>query len=117
MDRRSFLKGTFGGVVAGGVIVVATDADIKAFATNLPPDSVVQTAVTGPATPMPELGHIVFDSEHRPLGVISRTDVSCEKLDATPFGSPYRLYRAGPYTMEFTVQAYGPFNIRFNSAH
>lgn len=117
MDRRSFLRGTFGGVAAGGILIAAADTDLAAFAAATRPGTPLE-AVGPPEGPvLPQLGHVVFNSDHQPIGVIERMDFDYDKQDVTPSNAPYRLYAPGMLRATASVVIYGNVNLLVAPPH
>lgn len=87
MERRKFLKGVLGGVVAGGIIVSATDADIMAF-TNQGVGVGDQLEAASPlANPIIDLGHMLFNSDGQPVAVIESIERQLGHTDVTQIDS------------------------------
>lgn len=95
MDRRNFLKGTFGGIVGGGVILAASDADVAAFASG--GTGIGQEMVSShiPMAPVPMEGHILFNSKGDPVAVVTRIQWCRDPVDCTPIDSQRAVYVDG----------------------
>ena len=109
MERRNFLRGVFGGVAAGGLILKATDADVAHFASGLGMGSPVEAAYNIKPG-IAELGNFVYDHKGAILGVISdfhyqRGVHQWESWDGTSGAVP------GLINASLTVQVMGPITI------
>lgn len=107
MDRRSFLRGTFGGVVAGGVIVTASDADILKFATTIKPDMPVDLNPQYEAHAWARFGEIVLNSKGQPIGVIRNIEANTDPVSIQSFGSEFTTHIPGVKNVIYTVIASG----------
>src|SRR4051812_11277787 len=112
MDRRNFIKGTFGGIVAGGVIVAATDADIATFASNNRVDSPVDV------NPQPELlqpegvryGEVLYNINGQPVGIVRSINFHREHTDISRAGDTYATLAPGLGNLTYDVVAIGYTN-------
>lgn len=109
MDRRSFLRGTFGGVAAGGILIAAADTDLAAFAASTQVGTPVEAAGPPEGIQAPLIGHVVFNSDHQPFGVISKVNYHRYPVDATRAGDVFNILLSG--TVEFTVVVQGFANV------
>lgn len=107
MDRRSFLKGTFGGVVAGGVIVAATDADIKAFATHITPDMPMDVSPQYEAHAWARFGEVVYNERRQPIGIVRNIEVNNNPISVQSFDSGFVQFMPGLKNVQYTVLASG----------
>lgn len=109
MDRRSFLKGTFGGVsAAGALILTATPADVAKFATETPlgtpvASSTLQTKEFG----LPDYGEFVFNSQGMPIGVVTSINMYQDSVDVTMSHHENRQYMPGLKRIELSVSVIG----------
>lgn len=122
MDRRSFLRGTFGGVTASGLVLAGSLNDIELFASDTKPgEALVISPVPGVMDPpIPaaigysgDIGMLVFNHKGEPLGVIDRVDVCRSHIETTMAGDMFKSYtNSGPSRIKFTVTGYGPAAFR-----
>ena len=109
MDRRSFLKGTFGGVAAAGALIVtATPAEVSEFASKtLVGAPIAASELEEKGANIPSIGEIVFDSHGNPLGVVHSMDIQREMLDITDSSDIFRKSMVGPVNCELRVSVFG----------
>lgn len=112
MDRRGFLKGTFGGVAAGGLIIAAAPLDVVEFVEKVKKGDPMGVAI--PHT-MPGIGHAVFDSVGHAIGVIEDIDRGISVADVSRAGDPYRTVQPyGHPRVIYKVVAYGESEVMIN---
>lgn len=112
MERRNFIKGVFGGVAAGALIVNASDAEVLEFANPLKIGDPIQTAVTpNRGDLMVRSGEVVFNSEGKIIGVITDVRVSTQYIDTGVSESGFMMAAPGHRRAEFTVLAQGPVDV------
>lgn len=104
MERRSFLKGVFGGVAAGGLIIQASSSDVSEFASGVEKGAPLVSAFQKTdLSPMPEPGEFVYNHQGVILGVISRIDTSISTHDVTGTGEEYQRLIPAVMTRELRV--------------
>lgn len=118
MDRRSFLRGTFGGVTASGLVLAGSLNDIELFASDTKPGEklIISPVPEVMNPPMPaaigyggDVGLMVFNHKGEPLGIIDSVYISHPTVDVTPMGdSVQHFIRSGSSVVKFTVTGYGP---------
>lgn len=97
MERRGFLKGLFGGVVAAGatpgLIVQATDADVVAFTQGR---QIGEPVAVGVANGLPAIESMLYDRHGRPVAVIEAIDIQREwPVEITAYGDVNRSFTRG----------------------
>lgn len=112
MDRRNFLKGTFGGVAAGGIIIAAGIPDTQAFVEQVKIGDPVAAALAPTDTTWPGIGQMVYNHLGQPVGVVSNFQLNVEPIDVTCSGDEYRSFTAGTRSLVFEVVATGPMPVR-----
>lgn len=113
MNRRSFLKGTFGGVTAAGLVIAGADTDLSAFASSMKVGEPMVGAGEVVDSPAPELGTILFNSEGQPVCVVESYRYSVNEIDATPMGSSVRVMMPGTREIRLTAVVMGRVAIKF----
>lgn len=108
MDRRNFLKGTFGGVAAGGIVIAAGLPDTQAFVEQVKIGDPVAAAITPIGAEWPNIGEVVFNHLGQPIGVVSRWESYVEKIDVTSAQDTYHSHIAGRRTTKFEVVTTSP---------
>lgn len=106
MDRRGFLRGTFGGVVAGGVIVAAGIPDTQAFIEQVKVGDPIAAAATSP--PIFPDDWMVYNRQGQPIGTIHDYRVEHDPIEIDP-SNGYRNYVRGPMRGTMTVKTFGPW--------
>lgn len=79
MERRSFLKGLFGGIAGGGAVILASDQEIALFGKNDIGTPVAASMLQAePAfKPLPaEMGHFLYNAYGMPVGVLWSLEAS-----------------------------------------
>jgi len=109
MDRRNFLKGTFGGVCAAGVIVAASPTEVAAFAPQTAIPISLLSSKPEESQEEIDIGLIVYNHKGQPIGVIERFEYNT----GFSWDSDFIHYVPGPTRM--TIVAQGFANIKFNS--
>lgn len=108
MDRRSFLKGAFGGVVAGGLILQATDAEVAAFANPLKRDEplIVDTPAQPNTDGFPIVGKHLYNEHGEMVALVTEVVVTNNVIDVTTLRDSYRVFQPqGP--MRLDIRAVG----------
>lgn len=82
MNRRGFLRGTFGGAVAGGIVIATGLPDSKEFVESVKVGDPVAAAHFDTTDP-PEYGEMVFNKAGVCIGFITDIKVETEILDAS----------------------------------
>lgn len=116
MERRSFLKGVFGGLTAAGVIVTASPLEIEAFASPLLRDAPVLLEET-PSMAAPlgvGVGEHLYNAAGRLVAIVSRLHLITEKVEVTMFGAQNPVYLPG--RRHFTIVATGIGEVHWDSA-
>lgn len=105
MDRRSFLIGTFGGVVATGVVVTASAAEVSRFAVGIPDGApLVLPSPRLEFGRVPELGEALFDYMGNQVAIVYGVEVRVAPNESTsPDG--FRMFTPG--LLSFTLTATG----------
>lgn len=85
MERRGFLKGLFGGVAAGGLIVAAKPEEIAAFAGGVQPGDAV--AVQVPSAVDLQAGSPLYNGKGELVAHVRTINVRREMEDVTPRGA------------------------------
>lgn len=99
MDRRQFLTGTFGGLVAGGMLLKTPVAEAAALELDAPL-VVIPPVLTPPGN---HVGETLFTQDGRLFGVVREIRLSVEPIDMTGVGDTYRRFEPGPRFAEATV--------------
>lgn len=107
MDRRNFLKGTFGGLAAGGIIISATDADVALFASKAKPQDPVDLSLQLETHAWARLGELLYNERHQPVGIIREIQSNQSPVDITGAGEQYRTVMPGLRNVIYTVGASG----------
>ena len=111
MDRRGFLRGAFGGVVASGVIVAATPREIEAFATPLVKNEPIVVDVLPPQQAT-SIGEHLYNEHGEIVAIITEIRVDIPQIDITPWGSDVQIYRPGlPYEISISAKGVGPLQL------
>lgn len=78
MDRRGFLKGVFGGVAAGGVIVAASPEQIEAFASPLAKEAplALSPVVTQRQTSLPSSGQHLYNEHGELVAIVTEMTIT-----------------------------------------
>lgn len=112
MDRRGFLRGTFGGVMAGGILLKLDD-DAKQTASII---RLEETLITSPEVGRPvviqgcyEPGNMVFDFYGNPVGIITSINHRHTEIDVTHAGSARRQVISGPMQVTAEILISGSF--------
>lgn len=108
MERRSFLKGVFGGATAGGILITACQADVDAFvATVKKNDKIVSSPlmVSGGGFP---LGMVLYDHLGRPVAIVEST--SREMEDVTSIYDTWKFWKPSK-RMTITAVSLGEINV------
>lgn len=112
MDRRNFLRGTFGGVAAGGIIIASGIPDTQAFMESVKIGDPVAAAAPQPGAEWPDMGDLVFNYKGQPIGVVSDYNLRKESIRVTQAGDEYDVYAPGMRTLTYTVVATGAAPVR-----
>lgn len=112
MDRRSFIKGTFGGVAAGGLILAATPSDIAAFTSSGIEKGAEMVSTPLPMAPVPAEGHILFNSKGDPVAVITHIKWNRNPVDVSLAGDSYSTYMGGPPIVALEAVMYGTATLK-----
>lgn len=108
MDRRSFLRGTFGGVVAGGIIVAASDAEIAKFASGVIPETPIDLSPKPNDEVWAQMGEWVYNHKGQIIGVVNDIEVSDKPVGITSFANPHsEVMMSGLKRVTYTVLASG----------
>lgn len=108
MDRRSFLKGTFGGIAAGGIIIAATDADIATFASVTPEGKEVDIAPLLQPGAWAQVNDYVYNERGHIIGLVKHVQFDRQMIDVSRWqDSHLNMMAAGPMSVTYTVQADG----------
>jgi len=108
INRRSFLKGAFGGVVAGGMILRATEADIAAFAMPLKHNEplLVDIPPTSNKEGFPIVGKHLYNEHGEMVAMVTEVVVSSNHMDITSWNDSYQVFKPqGP--MRLDIRAIG----------
>lgn len=119
MDRRGFLKGAFGGVAAGGIVIAAAGADIEAFVSKVKKGDAVGAAATtnsGSCT-LPSAGEFVFNHNGLPIGIVEGYTSSSCIIDASSFGDTHSQLISGIGTVKMSVMVAGGTTIKLVDEH
>lgn len=104
MDRRNFLKGTFGGVTAGGIILAAGIPDTEAFVEQVKIGDPIAASPAITNAPWPNIGEYVFNHQGLIIGVVTGVKANTEIIDVTGRDS-WRSYTPGRRRVTFEVDA------------
>ncbi len=85
MERRSFLRGIFGGVTAAGLIVKATPADVEAFAAPLQPKEPL--LIGPPPLSILDVGECLYNAEGEQVAIVTGISVSVDRDTVHSYGS------------------------------
>ncbi len=103
LGRRSFLKGAFGGVVTGGLIVQATNADVAMFAHALKPDEplMLDTPPTPNKDGFPIVGKHLYNEHGEIVAMVTEVVVSSNHMDISSFHDTHQVFQPqGPMHMD-----------------
>lgn len=107
MERRSFLKGVFGGVTAAGVVVAASQAEIAAFASPLVKDAPIVLDVPS-ANPAIGAGEHLYNASGDLVAVVRSVSFHVDKIDVTSFGDTNSVYvHKGPPRFDIHAEGIG----------
>ena len=98
MDRRNFLRGTFGGVMAGGILLNLDGKPEDAAATLVKDEPMVTLPEEVAVAPHGEFIHpgaVVFDFLGKPIGVITEMAIDHDAMDITGVHDANRRFLAG----------------------
>lgn len=118
MDRRDFLKGTFGGLAAGGIVIASSTADIAAFASEVPIGAPVGlNSNVGPFTQLAQYGDMVYNAKGQPIGVIRDIRVRRNMEDISSVTDSYqRIVPVGQSLIEYTMVAGAGYVSQYNES-
>lgn len=104
MRRRAFLRGAFAGVLAEGVVIAATRAEIAAFASPLAIGAPLLLDEP-PPTPAVQAGQHLYNAEGELVAIIERFHVTRAAIETTAYGDEQRIFVTGPPSV--TIEAVG----------
>lgn len=116
MDRRGFLKGTFGGIIAGGALIQATDSDIAVFANGLQPGAPVASAscpLGFSDEPHLEVGQILYDHRGLAMAVVREIKSRRERMHIGGASDSYSNFVPGITYVDIIAVPYWPDKVRF----
>jgi len=84
MERRSFIKGIFGGVAATGLIIKASAEDITKFASSNPEGTGVVSVADDPvhvSGAFMQTGEVLYSHDGKPVGVFTGYETKAHMVD------------------------------------
>lgn len=110
MDRRGFLRGIFGGVAAGGLIVAATPQEIEAFSSPLAREQPLSVHPVEPVKPV-EVGGELYNAEGELVAYITQIEYGRLEIDVTSHHSEFNEFMVpGLRRARITAEAVGPID-------
>ncbi len=93
--RRGFLKGVFGGITAAGLVVLASEADVAAFARVGTGAPVAVAAAPVWDGVVPGFGDTLYDAHGRKVAIVTGLRQRSVPIEVTAFGEANQVYVAG----------------------
>lgn len=112
MDRRGFLKGTFGGVTSAGILIAAGDTDLDAFAKESKVGEVMGVAPLPIDIEQMAIGRLLYDNKGNIVAVVQQINHYLSAHDASGWGDSASTYMRGLSNVRIIATAYGPGYMR-----
>lgn len=108
MERRNFLKGVFGGVTAGGILLRTPEPET--FAGILAPETPLIVAPNDYFAGV-DLGHILFNQDGKPVAVITEIATEMSRVDMNRAGDNWTTFAPGYPTVTIRAVCRGPVKL------
>jgi hypothetical protein len=112
MERRGFLKGVFGGLTAGGLIIAAQPEEIAAFTSPLVRDAPLVANI--PAPRATSVGQELYNAQGELVAYISQIHVDRGHLETTMWGDAEVRYVSG--LPQIRIEAVGVGHLSISDA-